>query len=90
MIKKIVLITSLIVTLILGCHIDAVYKADAFVYTINGDEIILLDAKTDDLFSYVDSDDANRVHIGQICKIKFDHNGTESNREDDIILSVKY
>ena len=87
MIKKFLLATTLISTLILGCHLDATYKMDATVYSINGNEITLEDV-TGNLFSYYG--DTDNLHIGQTCKIKFDHNGTESNREDDIILSVKY
>lgn len=87
MIKKILLISSLAVTLILGCHLDATYKMDATVYSINGNEITLEDV-TGNLFSYYG--DTNNIHIGQACKVKFDHNGTESNRYDDRIVSVKY
>lgn len=87
MIKKFLLAATLISTLILGCHLDATYKMDATVYSINGNEITLEDVKGN-LFSYYG--DTDNLHIGQACKVKFDHNGTESNREDDIILSVKY
>ncbi len=87
MIKKFLLATTLISTLILGCHLDATYTMKGTIYSINGNEITLEDI-TGNLFSYYG--DTDNLHIGQTCKVKFDHNGTESNRHDDIILSVKY
>lgn len=84
--NKIILIICLFI-LMLGCHLDATYTMKASIYSINGNEITLEDI-TGNLVSYYG--DTNNLHIGQTCKIKFDHNGTESNREDDIILSVKY
>ena len=87
MIKKFLLATTLISTLILGCHLDATYTMKANIYSINGNEITLEDI-TGNLFSYYG--DADNLHIGQTCKVKFDHNGTESNRKDDRIVSVKY
>ncbi len=90
MIKKILLISSIIVILILGCHLDATYKAPCTVYDIKGTEIYYEDVRTGDVFSEDDADKASSLHIGQACKVKFDHNGTENNRKDDIILSVKY
>jgi len=84
--NKIILILCTFV-LFIGCHFDATYKMDATIYSINGNEITLEDT-TGNLFSYYG--DTDSLHIGQTCKVKFDHNGTESNRKDDIILSVKY
>lgn len=76
-----------LIILLIGCHYEATYTMKAEVYSINGNEITLEDI-TGNLFSYYG--DTDNLYIGQTCKIKFDHNGTESNREDDIILSVKY
>lgn len=84
--KKIILILCLSVLLI-GCHLDATYTMKANIYSINGNEITLEDI-TGNLFSYYG--DTDNLHIGQTCKVKFDHNGTENDRKDDIILSVKY
>lgn len=84
--NKIILIVCLFI-LMLGCHLDATYTMKAEVYSINRNEITLEDI-TGNLFSYYG--DTDNLHIGQTCKVKFDHNGTENNRHDDIILSVKY
>lgn len=84
--NKIILIVCLFI-LILGCHLDETYTMKAEVYSINGNEITLEDI-TGNLFSYYG--DTDNLQIGQTCKVKFDHNGTESNRKDDIVLSVKY
>lgn len=84
--SKIILVLCLFI-LIIGCHLDATYTMKAEVYSINENEITLEDI-TGNLFSYYG--DTDNLHIGQTCKVKFDHNGTESNRKDDIILSVKY
>ena len=74
----------------IGCHYEATYTAPCVVYDIKGTEIYYEDTRTGDVFSEDDADKASSLHIGQSCKVKFDHNGTESNRQDDIILSVKY
>lgn len=87
--NKIILIICLF-TLMLGCHLDATYTAPCIVYDIKGTEIYYEDTRTGDVFSEDDADKASVLKIGQTCKVKFDHNGTESYREDDIILSVKY
>lgn len=87
--NKIILIICLF-TLMLGCHLDATYTAPCIVYDIKGTEIYYEDTRTGDVFSEDDADKASVLKIGQTCEIKFDHNGTESYREDDIILSVKY
>lgn len=87
--NKIILIICLF-TLMLGCHLDATYTAPCIVYDIKGTEVYYEDARTGDVFSEDDADKASILKIGQTCKVKFDHNGTESYREDDIILSVKY
>ena len=87
MIKKFLLATTLIGTLFIGCHLDATYTMKANIYSINRNEITLEDI-TGNLFSYYG--DTENLHIGQTCKVKFDHNGTENDREDDIILSVYY
>lgn len=84
--NKIILIICLFI-LFIGCHLDATYTMKANIYSINGNEITLEDI-TGNLFSYYG--DTDNLHIGQACKVKFDHNGTENNRHDDIILSVKY
>lgn len=76
--------------IILGCHIEATYTAPCTVYDIKGTEVYYEDTRTGDVFSEDDADKASSLRIGQTCKVKFDHNGTESYREDDIILSVKY
>lgn len=87
--NKIILILCTFI-LFIGCHLDATYKAPCVVYDIKGTEVYYEDIKTGDVFSEDDADKASSLHIGQTCKVKFDHNGTESYREDDIILSVKY
>lgn len=84
--NKITLILCLFI-LFIGCHLDETYTMKANIYSINGNEITLEDI-TGNLFSYYG--DTDNLYIGQTCKIKFDHNGTEGNRKDDIILSVKY
>ena len=84
--NKIILIICLFI-LMLGCHLDATYTMKGTVYSINGNKITLEDI-TGNLFSYYG--DTDNLHIGQACKVKFDHNGTENNRKDDIILSVYY
>ncbi len=87
--NKIILIVCLFI-LMLGCHLDATYTASCTVYDIKGTEVYYEDIRTGDVFSEDDADKASSLYIGQNCKIKFDHNGTENNRHDDIILSVKY
>lgn len=89
MVDAIILLPILII-IIIGCHLDATYKAPCTVYDIKGTEIYYEDVRTGDVFSEDDADKASTLYIGQTCEIKFDHNGTESYREDDIILSVKY
>ena len=85
--KKYIIDIIILFILLIGFHMDATYTMKANIYSINGNEITLEDI-TGNLFSYYG--DTDNLHIGQACKVKFDHNGTENNRKDDIILSVKY
>lgn len=87
--NKIVLIICLFI-LMLGCHLDATYTASCTVYDIKGTEVYYEDIRTGDVFSEDDADKASSLYIGQNCKIKFDHNGTETNRKDDKIISVRF
>ena len=85
-----IILFPILVIIIIGCHLDAIYTAPCIVYDIKGTEIYYEDVLTGDFFSEDDADKASSLYIGQTCEIKFDHNGTEGNRKDDIILSVKY
>lgn len=85
-----IILLPILVIIIIGCHLDAIYTAPCIVYDIKGTEIYYEDVRTGDVFSEDDADKASSLYIGQTCEIKFDHNGTEGNRKDDIILSVKY
>ena len=85
-----IILLPILVIIIIGCHLDAIYTAPCIVYDIKGTEIYYEDIRTGDVFSEDDADKASSLYIGQTCEIKFDHNGTEGNRKDDIILSVKY
>lgn len=85
-----IILLPILAIIIIGCHLDATYTAPCIVYDIKGTEVYYEDARTGDVFSEDDADKASVLKIGQTCKVKFDHNGTESNRKDDIILSVKY
>ena len=85
-----IILLPILAIIIIGCHLDATYTAPCTVYDIKGTEIYYEDIRTGDVFSEDDADKASTLYIGQTCKIKFDHNGTEGNRKDDIILSVKY
>lgn len=85
-----IILFPILIILIIGCHLDATYTAPCTVYDIKGTEVYYEDIRTGDVFSEDDADKASVLHIGQTCKVKFDHNGTESNRKDDIVLSVYY
>lgn len=87
MIKKILILTTILGTLFTGFHLEATYKMDASIYAINGKEIVLEDI-TGNLFSYYG--DTSNLFVGKTCKVKFANNGTENNRYDDTIVSVKY
>lgn len=85
--KNKILIILTLITLIIGCHLDATYKMSGYVYSINGNEITIED-KTGNLYAYYG--DTDSLFIGQACVVKFNHKGTESDRTDDTIVSVKY
>ncbi len=85
-----IILLPILAIIIIGCHIEATYTAPCVVYNIKGTEVYYEDTRTGDVFSEDDADKASSLHVGQTCKIKFDNNGTDYNREDDIILSVKY
>lgn len=87
MIKKFLLATTLISTLILGCHLDATYTMTGRISSIDTStkEVFFID-ETGNIFSYYS--DLSDEYVGKRIKVKFDHMGTESDRTDDHVIDV--
>jgi hypothetical protein len=87
MIKKILLATSIISTLIIGCHLDATYTMKGIISSIDtsAKEVFFID-ETGNVFSYYS--DLSDEYVGKHITAKFDHMGTESDRTDDHVIDV--
>lgn len=87
MIKKILLATSIISTLIIGCHLDATYIMKGTISSIDTStkEVFFID-ETGNVFSYYS--DLSDEYVGKHITAKFDHMGTESDRTDDHVIDV--
>ena len=87
MIKKILLATSIISTLIIGCHLDATYTMKGTISSIDtsAKEVFFID-ETGNVFSYYS--DLSDEYVGKHITAKFDHMGTESDRTDDHVIDV--
>ena len=87
MIKKILLATSIISTLIIGCHLDATYTMKGTISSIDtsAKEVFFID-DTGNVFSYYS--DLSDEYVGKHITAKFDHMGTESDRTDDHVIDI--
>lgn len=87
MIKKFLLATTLITTLVLGCHLDATYTMTGRISSIDtsAKEVFFID-ETGEEYSYYS--DLSDEYVGKQIKVKFDHMGTESDRTDDHVIDV--
>ena len=87
MIKRILLATTLISTLILGCHLDATYTMKGTISSIDtsAKEVFFID-ETGNMFSYYS--DLSDEYVGKRITAKFDHMGTEADRTDDHVIDV--
>lgn len=83
-IEDAIILLPILIILLIGFHMEAVYTMKGTVYSVNGKEITFEDT-TGNLFSCYTEDSPN-VHKGEKFVLKFDHKGTESDRSDDGLI----
>lgn len=80
----ILLLAVIIIPPIVGGTIERTYSMNAEVVLTINDKVILKD-ETGNLWDFIGDD----FIIGDMVKIRFDTNGTDHTREDDIVENVK-
>ena len=81
----IIVFIAFVLVLMWGFHLDATYTTKATVFSTTKDTVSFLEERTGQVFScYADNTEA--LEKGDKYIIKFDHNGTETNRFDDRLI----
>ena len=83
-IAVILLLTVIIIPPIVGGTVERTYFMNAEVVLTINDKVVLKD-ETGNLWDFFGDD----FIIGEMVKVRFDTNGTDYTREDDIVEKVK-
>ena len=85
---KVSFFSFLLFILLLGLHLDATYTKSATITRIDTSaKEVFFDDGTGNEFSYYS--DLSDEYVGEEIIVRFDHMGTESNREDDKVIGVE-